>query len=203
MKGSSLHRRRWVAALALGVAVVVWLYWPQERRRHHGSGPPVDSAAPPASVPGGPSSSAPDGPSGKTPAQPGVKLAPSAAEVGSLLHSKAESAENDNDLINELFGDFRKFFRQGNPVGMNEDITAAILGDNPGRVAFLPPDHPAIHDGRIHDRWGTPFWFHSASSNVMEIRSAGPDKQLFTGDDIVLNDTGVEATLYQDPGTAE
>ena len=120
-----------------------------------------------------------------------------------MLHAESGSGDEDNDIVNNLFYDFRKYFQQGNPVGMNEDITAALLGDNPQGLAFLPPDHPAIQDGQIVDRWGTPFWFHSASSNVMEIRSAGPDRKLFTGDDVVLNDTGVEATLYPAEGVED
>jgi len=37
------------------------------------------------------------------------------------------------------------------------------------------------------DRWGMPFWFHPNTAHQVEIRSAGPDRQLFTDDDLVIN----------------
>jgi len=79
------------------------------------------------------------------------------------------------------------FYRQGlgeNPVGQNEDIVAALLGENPKRAAYLPADSPAIKDGKLLDPWGTPYWFHPVSRDRMEIRSAGPDRELFTSDDL-------------------
>ena len=36
------------------------------------------------------------------------------------------------------------------------------------------------------DPWGTPYFFHQLSSTEMEIRSAGPDKRLWTDDDVVV-----------------
>ena len=174
----------------MGLGVVVWLYWPSEPEPapNRGEAPsdkklPVDATT-------------------RIPA-PKIELTPSAIEIGRMLHAESGSGDEDNDIVNNLFYDFRKLLQQGNPVGMNEDITAALLGENPKGLAFLSSDHPAIRDGQLIDRWGTPFWFHSASAEVMEIRSAGPDKKLFTGDDIVLNDTGVEATLYPEPEEAE
>ena len=44
-----------------------------------------------------------------------------------------------------------------------------------------------IVKGQLVDRWGTAYWFHPNSSYQMEIRSAGPDKNLFTADDVVKN----------------
>jgi hypothetical protein len=36
------------------------------------------------------------------------------------------------------------------------------------------------------DRWGTPYFFHQVSKTEMEIRSAGPDRRMWTGDDSQL-----------------
>jgi hypothetical protein len=36
------------------------------------------------------------------------------------------------------------------------------------------------------DRWDTPYFFHQMSASHMEVRSAGPDKMLWTSDDIVV-----------------
>ena len=41
-------------------------------------------------------------------------------------------------------------------------------------------------DGELCDRWGTPFFFHAESAARMEIRSAGPDRRLWTEDDVVF-----------------
>jgi len=76
------------------------------------------------------------------------------------------------------------FPRQGNPVGENADITAALSGDNPLGLVLIPPNHPAINSaGELCDRWGTPFRFHQVSGQIMEVRSAGPDRTFATADD--------------------
>lgn len=72
------------------------------------------------------------------------------------------------------------------PAGDNGDIVAALTGENPKGLVFVPPSHPAIgRDGRLLDRWGTPIFFDSVSRTETRIRSAGPDKTLWTGDDLV------------------
>jgi hypothetical protein len=37
--------------------------------------------------------------------------------------------------------------------------------------------------GELTDRWGTPFFFHQVSKAQMEVRSAGPDRRMWTADD--------------------
>jgi hypothetical protein len=75
----------------------------------------------------------------------------------------------------------------GNPVGTNQEITKALNGGNPRHVEFLGPDGNRINDnGELVDAWGTPYFFHQLSGQVMEIRSAGPDKRMWTGDDLVI-----------------
>jgi hypothetical protein len=39
--------------------------------------------------------------------------------------------------------------------------------------------------GELVDYWGTPFFFHQLSGTEMEIHSAGPDKVMWTADDLV------------------
>jgi hypothetical protein len=75
----------------------------------------------------------------------------------------------------------------GNPIGGNEDITSAMTGYDGKTGRVFPPRHRTIKDGQLVDRWGTPYWFHPNAGNQMEIRSAGPDRQLFTLDDVVQN----------------
>jgi hypothetical protein len=75
----------------------------------------------------------------------------------------------------------------GNPVGTNLEITRALAGDNPKQVNFLNPDDGlrVNADGELVDAWGTPYFFHQLSGTEMEIHSAGPDKKMWTDDDLV------------------
>ena len=104
------------------------------------------------------------------------------------LNSPATSIRDDLILLSNVFASWQTLFPQdGNPWGDNRDITAALSGRNPPRVALIPPGHPAISaDGELLDRWGTPVQFHQLSGTAMELRSAGPDRVFYTADDTVL-----------------
>jgi hypothetical protein len=88
----------------------------------------------------------------------------------------------------------RTAFRQyclrlgGNPVGNNSEITAALNGQNPQQVVFLGPEDGTRINGRgeLVDNWDTPYFFHQLSRTEMEVRSAGPDRRMWTSDDLVL-----------------
>jgi hypothetical protein len=88
----------------------------------------------------------------------------------------------------------RSVFRQycarlgGNPVGNNAEITAALNGGNPRQVVFINPEDGLRinHRGELVDNWGTPFFFHQLSRTEMEIRSAGPDRKMWTADDLAI-----------------
>jgi len=88
----------------------------------------------------------------------------------------------------------RAVFRQynqrfgGNPVGSNREITATLGGQNPQQAIFINPDDGARVNGRgeLVDNWNTPYFFHQLSRTEMEIRSAGPDRRMWTSDDLVL-----------------
>jgi hypothetical protein len=79
----------------------------------------------------------------------------------------------------EMFG--------GNPVGNNAEITAALNGQNPKGINFIKPEGGMRinENGELVDAWGTPFFFHQLSGTDMEIHSAGPDKAMWTSDDLV------------------
>ncbi|MDR3458096.1 MAG: hypothetical protein P4N60_11660 [Verrucomicrobiae bacterium] len=74
-----------------------------------------------------------------------------------------------------------------NPVGDNSEITATLMGKNPKQVNFIPEESGLrVNDkGELIDAWGTPFFFHQLSGKVMEIRSAGEDRKMWTFDDQV------------------
>ncbi len=138
--------------------------------------------APPATP-----SSIPAGTHSNTPSK--VFIDPELQRKADELLAPEYDTQHDLEVIREFLSLYSKAFGGGNPVGLNEDITAAITGtadpSRPGRV--FPPKSPAIKNGQLIDRWGSPFWFHPESATKIEIRSAGPDKELFTNDDIILD----------------
>ena len=75
----------------------------------------------------------------------------------------------------------------GNPVGTNPEITKALNGDNPKQARFIKEELGLRINGKgeLVDYWGTPFFFHQLSGTEMEIHSAGPDKVMWTADDLV------------------
>ncbi len=74
------------------------------------------------------------------------------------------------------------------PAGQeNRDIMNALTGNNPGKLPVFPHKHPRIDAaGNLLDAWGNPFVFHPVSSQYLEVRSHGPDGEIFTTDDIVV-----------------
>jgi hypothetical protein len=116
---------------------------------------------------------------------PPLHLLPTAGELAARINAPGQEAPADLQAVNQVFYVYRQAHGE-NPSGHNEIITAALLGQNASGTIFIPPNSPCIQNGTLVDRWGTPFWFHSITAHVMEIRSAGPDKNLFTADDIVI-----------------
>ena len=117
---------------------------------------------------------------------PPVFIDPMHKEKADLLHNPGRTPQQDLEIVQEFLDLYGRAFGQ-NPIGENSDITAALTGENGQKGRVFPPGHRAIRDGQLVDRWGTSFWFHPNSGKQMEIRSAGPDKQMFTTDDLVLN----------------
>lgn len=76
-----------------------------------------------------------------------------------------------------------------NPVGNNAEITAALTANNPRHLNFIQPDTGLRINGHgeLVDAWGTPFFFHQLSGQDMEIHSAGPDRIMWTSDDLVTH----------------
>jgi hypothetical protein len=75
----------------------------------------------------------------------------------------------------------------GNPVGTNPEITAQLAGNNPNQVNFIKPEAGMRinNNGELVDTWGTPLFFHQLSGTDTEVRSAGPDRKMWTPDDLV------------------
>ena len=116
-------------------------------------------------------------------------IATDRSTLADALNSPTTDIHADLRLLSEIVATFRtNFLRDGNPVGSNAEITAALTGRNKLQLALIPRDHPAINaDGELCDRWGTPFFFHAESATRMEIRSAGPDKKMWSADDVAFS----------------
>jgi hypothetical protein len=103
-----------------------------------------------------------------------------------------ESAESSSLPAATVLENMRTSLRQylsvfgENPVGNNSEITSALEGENSRHISFLKQDGNRVNsNGELVDVWGTPYFFHQLSAHEMEIRSAGPDHVMYTGDDLV------------------
>ena len=74
-------------------------------------------------------------------------------------------------------------------IGFNEDLIPALTDSSALGDSALPAGHPAIRDGRLLDRWGTPWQVHPLAGDLIQLRSAGPDRRLYTADDLVAPET--------------
>ena len=168
-----------LAIAAVVIIGLVWFLWPNH---DEDSSSPIPAIVSTASI--APAQSKIDNQKSKIPP-------PETAEISHLadqLNSPAGDIRADLRIVSDLLENFRTNFpHDGNPVGTNAEITAALAGKNKLRYAALPPNHPAINrDGELCDRWGTPFFFHAESGSRMTVRSAGPDKKMWTPDDLEL-----------------
>ena len=106
-----------------------------------------------------------------------------------LKHYAAPAAKPEEDLtwMSRALDNFSLLVKGDDPLplGANEDIADALRGKNKAHLRFLPDDSPVFDkQGRIIDRWGTPLYFHASARDRLEIRSGGPDRQMWTADDL-------------------
>ncbi len=101
--------------------------------------------------------------------------------------------ENDLTLMYRLMENSLLILKSaGNrPLSANEDWAALLRGQNAAHERFLLDGHVALDaQGRLVDRWGDPLFFHALGGGRYELRSAGPDRKLWTDDDIHRNADG-------------
>ncbi len=101
--------------------------------------------------------------------------------------------ENDLTLIARLMDNFTILVKSSpnRLMSVNEDWAAAFVGNNSANERFLSDQHASLNaKGQLVDRWHTPLFFHALSARQFEIRSAGPDRILWTDDDIHRNPDG-------------
>jgi len=117
------------------------------------------------------------------------EVSPLAAE----LNSSRFPPQHDVDTLHALLRQHLRRLgrREGLPIGNDSDLAAVLKGQNPMKYAALPINHPAFgSNGRLCDRWGSPYFVHPVAEADFEIRSAGPDRKMFTPDDLIADPAG-------------
>ena len=199
--------RKWfpILALILGLAAVGWFVWRQPSAS-------VAIAVPGKSTklsnaqPGSPASVAlaklndPGQPSHANPAASAPPSGNPSANAGTSVNNPlpiAVGVPHEPDFTNfppaivlekmaHAMHDYASMFGS-NPVGTNPEITAALKGNNPRQSNFINAEAGlrVNANSELVDAWGTPYFFHQLSGREMEIRSAGPDRILWTPDDLI------------------
>ncbi len=114
-----------------------------------------------------------------------VRPHPNAVSFG----SDPSAAQREPQQLLRLFEFYRESFGSFPSGEGNAQFMNALRGANPERLPIFPEKHPRLNpDGELLDFWGSPFFFHQISSDHIEIRSYGPDREIFTGDDIIAPD---------------
>jgi hypothetical protein len=160
-----------VAALA---AIFAWIFWPSED--HSVRAVTLNRSRPVVVAPR------------PYPIAPKLDHSPpeERSELADQLNSPTGTVQSDLKIVQAIIDAYRSNLHE-NPVGTNNEITAALSGKNSLRIALISSDHPAINlKGELCDRFGRPFFFHQLSGTQMEVRSSGPDRQMWNDDDVVL-----------------
>ena len=104
------------------------------------------------------------------------------------------TVQDDLRYVQRLLMSVRTLVKTQDPgrMAVNEDVVDVLTGRNDYKIVFLPPNHPSINPAKqLIDRWGTPLFFHLEAADRLDVRSAGPDKILFTNDDCHLHADGL------------
>jgi hypothetical protein len=197
--------KRWVAGLLLLAVLggLTWYFLGSKRETSPATSQNAEMLSALSNVAPGPATNIPAPPVAFHPApateagesQPGpVTPPPPTAAISSPVVQAMTAPNPDDPRPAALLENVRNAVIQygsmfgGNPVGNNTEITKALNGGNPKQVNFIKPE-AGMHingNGELVDSWGTPFFFHQLSGTEMEIRSAGPDRMMWTSDDLVI-----------------
>jgi hypothetical protein len=193
---------RWrvlIGSFFVGAGIVCMIWFGRQRAVEHANARATSSPGPPESrvqsrhgseLPKG-STEAPRNPNpsggGTTAVADTTPYVEADFPIAAPLNAPESTIARDLEIVSQIFEAWRSNFpREGNPVGENAEITAALMGDNRLGLALIPKGHRALNDrGELCDRWGTPFRFHQLSGSKMEVRSAGPDRKFATPDDAI------------------
>lgn len=168
-----MRNRRFIVlpVLALLAGGLLWVFLRQEK-----DSPSASHPEPAASV------SIPDAAKSQQEELIGEKLLQAYASEDTTIHDDLES-------LSRLGLSYRILVKThaSRPIGCNGDLADALRGNNPYQQRFLPDGHPVFNpEGQLQDRWGTPLFIHILAADQWEIRSAGPDREMWTDDDVNL-----------------
>ena len=166
-----------IAALLL-LGILLWRPW------ENATPPPAPVSTPPAAKIAPP-------PDRELPSEPDVTPVPPpppppiATDLSKLTPEELQRVRDAVDNVELTLRDYSVAL-DGNPVGTNAEITAALRGDNSKQMKLEIPAGSTVNAaGELCDPWGTAWFFHQLSAKKMELRSAGPDRKLYTEDDFV------------------
>lgn len=161
---------------------------------------PSAPAPPPATVPAVALDTSPPDPPvpEKKTDNPRTTGSPVAAELNAPDGTAARDVEALHTMLRQYLRHLHR--RPARPIGNDSDLAHALTGHNPMKLVVLPRNHPALsQDGRLRDRWGTPYFIHPRGNSAFEIRSAGPDRKLFTADDEAANPVAGQTASAEAP----
>ena len=200
-----MKSKPYVLYLVLGAAALaLWLAWSSANRHtaEPSASPGVAQVPPPepsraplltdnplpaADTPGGkPPAGTPAPAVGATPgAAPATVVAATPAGATGLAPATNPGAQTDVGRVRHMVSDYHTLMGE-NPVGTNAEIMKQMMGGNSHQAMLGPPDGMTLNaQGELTDPWGTPYFFHQLSRDKMEVRSAGPDKIMWTADDVI------------------
>lgn len=115
----------------------------------------------------------------------GILLLPGSEDLESRLHRQKGGAGEDLEVLTELLTMYSRANNGALPIApTNEVLISQLKGSNPKGLAVLSANLRNVTEkGELTDRWGTPYFFHPVSGKLIEIRSAGPDRLMWTEDD--------------------
>jgi hypothetical protein len=123
-----------------------------------------------------------------TPAEPSLPVQPLPGDqILANYGSATSTAKQDLDALALTLANYSILVKGPTPLplGANEEVAAALLGKNRIKMPFITAKCPALNDsGQLIDRWGTPLFFHAESADRLDLRSAGPDQNMWTADDL-------------------
>lgn len=170
MSAPRRHRRIALAAFLPAAALLLWLLLPDRTNPP----PPAPPAAPAAPAP---------------PILQARRLA--TPESPLLAYEELLTLEGTAATDLSALADLTKTYLERPaspsrpPLGFNEDLARALTDREALGDSAIPPNHPILRDGQLIDRWGTPWQVHPLSADAIQLRSAGPDRKLYTPDDLV------------------
>lgn len=110
-------------------------------------------------------------------------------EALNLIGDSSLTPQQDLEVVVSMLETYRRMMKpeRGLPTGLNEEVVDVLQGKNPWRLPMIPDEHPQLDSsGRLLDRWGEPLFFHAESMDLLQVRSAGEDRRLWTEDDVVF-----------------